>query len=125
MGQRRGGRRDAAHTPAAGAREAQGAPAADPTAARIRPEALADPTELTLAEALKAFKDGVLTPVNLMEAYLDRIDAYEATYLAFNARPPREAVVAAAAALGTAVPHRAAHPGTAWRPRTTTTRPTC
>ena len=71
-----------------------------PAADTIRAEALDDPTELTVAEALAAFDRRHLTPVELMEAYLDRIDSFEATYLAFNDRPSRATVLAAAAALG-------------------------
>jgi len=49
-----------------------------------RPEALADPTELTLAEAAWLIRAGKLRPEELVEAYLARIDAYESTYQAFN-----------------------------------------
>ncbi|ROT31137.1 amidase [Micromonospora sp. HM5-17] len=51
---------------------------------RPRPEALADPTELTLAEAAWLIRAGRLRPEDLVEAYLNRIDAYESTYQAFN-----------------------------------------
>jgi Asp-tRNA(Asn)/Glu-tRNA(Gln) amidotransferase A subunit family amidase len=72
------------------------APAAD----NVRPEAIDDPTELTVAEALAQFQRGRLTPAALMEAYLDRIDRFEPIYLAFNDRPARDDVLAAARALG-------------------------
>ncbi|MEE6260782.1 amidase [Plantactinospora sonchi] len=51
---------------------------------RPRPEALADPTELTIAEAAWLIRAGRLRPEELVEAYLDRIGAYESTYQAFN-----------------------------------------
>jgi Asp-tRNA(Asn)/Glu-tRNA(Gln) amidotransferase A subunit family amidase len=71
-----------------------------PMADVVRAEALADPTELTIAEALRAFDRRQLTPVELMEAYLDRIDRFEPIYLAYNDRPTRAEVIAAAEALG-------------------------
>jgi Asp-tRNA(Asn)/Glu-tRNA(Gln) amidotransferase A subunit family amidase len=49
-----------------------------------RPEALADPTELTLAEAAWMVRSGRITPLELVEAYLDRIAAHDPTYQAFN-----------------------------------------
>ncbi|MEO3821140.1 amidase [Plantactinospora sp. B24E8] len=51
---------------------------------RPRPEALADPTELTIAEAAWLIRAGKLRPEELVEAYLDRIGGYESTYQAFN-----------------------------------------
>ena len=49
-----------------------------------RPEALADPTELTVAEAAYLLRAGSLRPETLLEAYLDRIAAHDGTYQAFN-----------------------------------------
>ncbi|MFI7610608.1 amidase [Nonomuraea terrae] len=49
-----------------------------------RPEAMSDPTELTVAEAAWMIRERRLSPLELVDAYLARIDAYEATYLAFN-----------------------------------------
>ncbi|MFC0508958.1 amidase [Micromonospora costi] len=49
-----------------------------------RPEALADPTELTIAEAAWLIRAGRLTPQRLVEAYLGRISAYDGIYQAFN-----------------------------------------
>jgi Asp-tRNA(Asn)/Glu-tRNA(Gln) amidotransferase A subunit family amidase len=49
----------------------------------IRPEALADLTELTISEAAAAFRRKLVKPVDLMAAYLDRINQYEAVYQAF------------------------------------------
>ena len=50
----------------------------------VRTEALADPSELTIAEAATLIRGGKLKPVQLVEAYLDRIGAYDTTYQAFN-----------------------------------------
>jgi aspartyl-tRNA(Asn)/glutamyl-tRNA(Gln) amidotransferase subunit A len=62
----------------------------------IRPEALADPTELTISEAAAAFRRKLLKPVDLVEAYLDRITRYEDIYQAFLWRtPPAELLDAA------------------------------
>ncbi|MET9018508.1 amidase [Actinopolymorpha sp. NPDC004070] len=52
--------------------------------ARPRPEAVADPTELTLAEAAWMIRAQRLTPQRLLEAYLARIGTYDTTYQAFN-----------------------------------------
>ena len=78
------------------------APAAyrSPAADTVRAEALDDPTELTVAEALSLFQRGRLQPTELMEAYLDRIDRFESVYLAYNDRPSRDDVLAKARALG-------------------------
>jgi Asp-tRNA(Asn)/Glu-tRNA(Gln) amidotransferase A subunit family amidase len=60
-------------------------PALQPTANDpIRPEALKDVTELTIAEAAVLIRTGRLRPEKLLEAYLDRIGAFDATYQAFN-----------------------------------------
>jgi Asp-tRNA(Asn)/Glu-tRNA(Gln) amidotransferase A subunit family amidase len=64
----------------------------------IRPEALADFTELTLAEAAAAFRRRLLTPVKLMEAYLARIEKVEPILLAYLfRRDPAELLAAARA----------------------------
>jgi Asp-tRNA(Asn)/Glu-tRNA(Gln) amidotransferase A subunit family amidase len=65
---------------------AAGAPVLDHPDAYVkpRPEAVADATELTLAEAAWLIRAGQLTPERLVEAYLARIDAYDHTYQAFN-----------------------------------------
>ncbi|MGW5364816.1 amidase [Actinopolymorpha pittospori] len=74
-------------------RDAQNPALDNPNAyVRPRPEAMADPTELTLAEAAWTLRARKLTPEQLVEAYLERIGAYDATYQAFN-------VVLASAAL--------------------------
>ena len=65
--------------------------------AQPRPEALADITELTIAEAATLIRDGRLDPRVLIEAYLDRIAAYDATYQAWNLVLPDEAIEAAGA----------------------------
>lgn len=49
-----------------------------------RAEALADPTELTIAEAATLIRQGRLDPAELRAAYLDRIRTFDGTYLAFN-----------------------------------------
>jgi hypothetical protein len=89
----------------------------DPVADGIRPGALEDPTELTIAEAMLAFRTGKLTPVALMEAYLDRLDRYEAIYLAYNDRPSRDEVLAEAQALGRRPNPRQLLWGTAMAPK--------
>jgi len=49
----------------------------------VRPEAVADITELTLAEAVIMVRTGRLSPVTLVEAYLDRIGTFDDTLQAF------------------------------------------
>ncbi|MEV6707149.1 amidase [Micromonospora wenchangensis] len=71
-----------------------------------RPEAVADPTELTVAEAAWLIRAGKLTPEKLVEAYLARISRYEATYQAFNLVLAEQAVKAARAMARK--PHRGA-----------------
>ncbi|MEV6984964.1 amidase [Sphaerisporangium sp. NPDC051017] len=63
-----------------------GGPGLDVAGAYVkpRPEAMADPTELTLAEAAWMIRNRKISPLELVEAHLARIDAFEATYQAFN-----------------------------------------
>lgn len=69
----------------------------DPDAfAPPRPEALADITELTIAEAATLIRHHRLDPRLLVEAYLDRIGAFDATYQAWNVVLADEALAAAA-----------------------------
>ncbi|HEV2779392.1 MAG TPA: amidase [Actinophytocola sp.] len=63
-----------------------------------RPEALADPTELTIAEAATLIRRGRLRPDVLLEAYLDRIRAFDGVYQAFNVVRPEALAEARAAA---------------------------
>ena len=93
------------------------APFRDGAADTVRPEAVSDPTELTIAEALTMFRTRRLTPVELMEAYLARIDQFEPIYLAFNDRQPPEVLLAQAAALGRRPNSRALLWGTAMAPK--------
>jgi len=88
------------HTRPASAADTAPTTFARPHARFVRSEAIDDPTELTIAEALSAFDRRRLTPTELMEAYLDRLDRYEAIYLAFNDRPTRAELLAKARALG-------------------------
>jgi aspartyl-tRNA(Asn)/glutamyl-tRNA(Gln) amidotransferase subunit A len=60
----------------------------DAFARTIRPEALADHTEMTISEAAAAFRRKLIRPVDLMAAYLDRINQYDDVYQAFLWRRP-------------------------------------
>lgn len=85
---------------AAAPHQAPGVPPDPDAYATPRPEALADPTELTIAEAATLIRDGQLTPLELVEAYLARIAAFDGTYQAWNlvlAEEARAAAVAVAA----------------------------
>jgi Asp-tRNA(Asn)/Glu-tRNA(Gln) amidotransferase A subunit family amidase len=70
----------------------------DAYAQTIRPEALADPTELTLSEAATLIKKKQISPLELTQAYLERIAAFEGVYKAFNTIRVDDALVEAAAA---------------------------
>ncbi|WP_406079378.1 amidase [Micromonospora sp. NBC_00858] len=75
---------------------AGGRPLDQPNAyTKPRPAALADPSELTIAEAAWLIRAGKLTPEHLVEAYLDRISRYDGSYQAFN-RVLADAAIAAA-----------------------------
>ena len=64
----------------------------------VRPEALADPTECTLAEAALLISKRKLTPLALVEAYLARIVTFDGVYKAFNTVRESEAIAEAMAA---------------------------
>ncbi|HET9141722.1 amidase [Actinophytocola sp.] len=59
-----------------------------------RPEAMADPTELTIAEAATLIRSGRLRPETLLRAYLDRIRAFDGIYQAFNTVRPEGSATA-------------------------------
>lgn len=63
-----------------------------------RPEALADPTELTIAEAAYLIRARRLSPTALLTAYLERIERFDGTYQAWNT-VRRDEVLAEARAL--------------------------
>ena len=65
---------------------------------RPRPEALADPTELTLAEAAWMIRYGKLSPAELVEVHLARISTFDGVYQAFNTVLAAEARASAKAA---------------------------
>lgn len=70
----------------------------DAYAQTVRPAALADPTELTLAEAATLIKRKQISPLELTQAYLTRIAELEGVYKAFNTIRIDDALVEAAAA---------------------------
>jgi aspartyl-tRNA(Asn)/glutamyl-tRNA(Gln) amidotransferase subunit A len=61
----------------------------------VRKAALDDPTEATLAEAGTLLRRGKLTAVKLVQAHLDRINAYDSTYQAFVTVTGDQALAAA------------------------------
>ncbi|MBW8483203.1 amidase family protein [Actinomadura parmotrematis] len=67
-----------------------------PASVRLRPEALEDPAEATLAEAAWLIREGLLTPASLVAAYLARIDAHDNLYQAYAEVLADEARAAAA-----------------------------
>jgi Asp-tRNA(Asn)/Glu-tRNA(Gln) amidotransferase A subunit family amidase len=66
-------------------------------AARVRPQALDDLTELTLSETMTLLRVGTVTAADLVEAHVDRIERFGYAYQAFADRPAREDLLAQAA----------------------------
>ena len=62
----------------------------------VAPQALDDLTELTLSETMALIRNGTLVPSDLVNAYVDRIEAFDAIYQAYADRPSREALLAQA-----------------------------
>ncbi len=62
----------------------------------VRPQALDDLTELTLAETMTLIRNGTLVPADLVNAYVDRIEAYGRIYQAYAATPTRANLLAQA-----------------------------
>ena len=60
-----------------------------------RESAMSDPTEWTISEAAWMIRHNKIVPVELVQAYLDRITAYDSTYQAFNVVLAEAAVKAA------------------------------
>jgi Asp-tRNA(Asn)/Glu-tRNA(Gln) amidotransferase A subunit family amidase len=78
------------------ARTAPWPPTVAPAASTSASQAT-DPAELTLVEAATLIRRGHLSPVELVQAYLDRIDRYEGLLQAFNLVLGEEALEAARA----------------------------
>ena len=66
-------------------------------ASSVRPQALDDVTELTLSETMTLVRGGRLAPADLVNAYVDRIEAYDDVYQAYADRPTRQHLLAQAA----------------------------
>jgi Asp-tRNA(Asn)/Glu-tRNA(Gln) amidotransferase A subunit family amidase len=64
----------------------------------VRPEAVADPSEPTVAEAITLIRHGKLTATELMQAHIDRIEKFDSVYQAYNALTTDAALAAAQAA---------------------------
>ncbi|MBW3534744.1 MAG: amidase [Gemmatimonadetes bacterium] len=63
---------------------------------RVRPQALDDLTELTISESMALLRAGTVTPADLVNAHVDRIEAFDGDYRAFADRPGREPLLAQA-----------------------------
>lgn len=66
----------------------------------VRPEALDDPAELTIAEAALLIRNGNLSPATLVEACLARIERLDGVYRAFNTVAGENAMATASALTG-------------------------
>ncbi len=62
----------------------------------VRPEALTDPSEPTVAEAITLMRRRQLTATDLVQAHVDRIEKFDSVYQAFNATTIDAALAAAA-----------------------------
>ena len=71
-------------------------PAVTPEAfgADVRLQEVDDLTQLTMSESMTLIRTGALAPADLVEAYVDRIEAFEGTYQAYADRPSRETLLA-------------------------------
>ncbi|WP_432492491.1 amidase [Kineococcus gypseus] len=78
---------------AAPARAAAPAPAPD---VRVRPAAVDDPTEATVAEALTLLRRRRFSATELVQAHLERIERFDGVYRAFNAVTAESALARAA-----------------------------
>ena len=65
-------------------------------AATVRPQALDDLTELTLSESMTLLRAGTVTPADLVNAHVDRIERFDGVYQAYAAMPSREDLLAQA-----------------------------
>ncbi|MDE0473742.1 MAG: amidase family protein, partial [Gammaproteobacteria bacterium] len=63
-------------------------------AANVRLQEVDDLTLLTMSESMTLIRTGALDPRELVEAYVDRIEAFEGTYQAYADRPSRETLPA-------------------------------
>lgn len=64
----------------------------------VRPEALADPSEPTVAEAITLMRHHKLTATDLVQSHVDRIKKFDSVYQAYNALTTDTALAAAAEA---------------------------
>ncbi|WP_205696551.1 amidase [Conexibacter sp. SYSU D00693] len=76
-------------------------PGSDAVVVDVRPEALADPVEATIAEAATLLRSKKLDPVDLVQAHVDRVQALDGTLKAFNAVVAEQALAKAKALRGT------------------------
>lgn len=65
-------------------------------ATQVRPQALDELTELTLSESMTLLRTGTVTPADLVNAHVDRIERFDQFYQAYAARPTREDLLAQA-----------------------------
>jgi aspartyl-tRNA(Asn)/glutamyl-tRNA(Gln) amidotransferase subunit A len=63
----------------------------------VRPQALDELTELTIAESMTLMRAGTIAPADLVRAHVARIERFGGTYQAFAARPSLDALLAEAA----------------------------
>ncbi len=88
---------------AAGTLFARAPAAASPRGPEVAPEAFRaktriqevdDPTRLTMSESMTLIRTGALDPRELVEAYVDRIEAFDGAVRAYADRPSRETLLA-------------------------------
>ena len=67
---------------------------AEAFATDLRVQSVGDLTTLTMAESMTLMRAGTLAPADLVNAYVDRIEAFEGIYQAYADRPSREDLLA-------------------------------
>ncbi len=77
-------------------RASSGAPAITKQAfaTDVRVQSVTDLTTLTISESITLIRAGTLVPEDLVNAYMDRVGAFEEVYQAYAARPGREDLLA-------------------------------
>jgi Asp-tRNA(Asn)/Glu-tRNA(Gln) amidotransferase A subunit family amidase len=65
-------------------------------ATTVRPQAQEDLTEATISESMTLLRSGTVTPADLVNAHVDRIERFDHLYQAYAARPTRDDLLAQA-----------------------------
>ena len=67
---------------------------AEAFATDVRLQSVSDLTTLSMSESMSLMRAGTLAPTDLVNAYVDRIEAFDGIYEAYADRPDREDLLA-------------------------------